>query len=643
MAKTRQREKWSSRAAFIVAAIGSAIGFGNVWRFPNLAFKYGGGAFFIPYLLALFVIGIPILILEISIGQYHQTGDAGAFGRVHRRFSGLGLSSVFLSFVIIVYYSVLIAWVCRMFIFSCDGSEDRWGNVSGQEAFDWFVNSVTGLGSAGANSAPTKLMWWNVLALAFVWLTVFLSLAFGVRWTGRIAFFTVGLPLVIIIILLIRAATLDGARDGIKEYIGRWDMRVLADQGKVWSEAVTQIFFSLSVAFGVMTAYGSYNDRDAPVFSSSIIIAISNSLFSFLSGFAVFGIIGYLAQRDGVPIREMRIGGPALMFGTYPVALSTLKGGGHWERLFFVGLYMLGIDSAFSMAEALVTVIHDTRMFNRLPRAVIVSVVCVVGFLCGLLYCTNTGLLFLDASDFYVNFMLLIVGFFECFAVGWMYGIDEQMKHVGMAPTLAFMGTNFLPVILASGVWFGAVKNDSLAPDGWSASDWSLMWGFISLVIGVVVGAIVTYILAERARRNDEVIGSLTTCEYYKELLVGNVLRLRSKLTGVVQWIPIVWFFLIRLLIPHLLLVLFANLAASETKKGESTFGHYEDLPRGYQALGISVFCVAVGIVVLGFLWPEAYECFSMASRKVDMEDEAVDIETTSSATGNKMEKGIAA
>ena len=105
------RDRWPSRTAFYLAAVGSAVGFGNVWRFPALAKDYGGGAFFIPYLMALFVIGLPVLILEIALGQFHQTGNVGIYGSMHRRLRGVGVASCACAFMLVVYYSILLAWV----------------------------------------------------------------------------------------------------------------------------------------------------------------------------------------------------------------------------------------------------------------------------------------------------------------------------------------------------------------------------------------------------------------------------------------------------------------------------------------------------------------------------------------------------
>jgi len=137
----------------------------------------------------------------------------------------------------------------------------------------------------------------------------------GLKLTGRITYVTMGLPVLLLFIFLIRGATLDGASDGIKAYIGEWDLKVLREDGEVWSEAVAQIFFSLSVTFGVMTAYGSHMKKDEPAFMNSLVVAFANSIFSFISGFAVFSALGHMSFVEGLTLKELDEAGLTRSFG----------------------------------------------------------------------------------------------------------------------------------------------------------------------------------------------------------------------------------------------------------------------------------------------------------------------------------------
>lgn len=236
------RDRWGSRLAFYLAAIGSAVGFGNVWRFPALAKDYGGGAFFIPYIMALLVIGLPVLILEISLGQYYQAGNVACFGRFHPRLRGVGVCAIVCAYMLVIYYSMLLTWVMRAF-FESFGSNDPWAgdNVTGEDAVAYFYSNIIGMQTLGGDLRPTRVVGPNVGYSVLVWLCVWLCLAFGMKWTGRIAYFSMGLPILLLFIFLVKGLTLDGASDGIKEYIGRWDTAVLRQQPDVWSTAVSQV------------------------------------------------------------------------------------------------------------------------------------------------------------------------------------------------------------------------------------------------------------------------------------------------------------------------------------------------------------------------------------------------------------------
>eukprot|EP00984_Skeletonema_dohrnii_P005766 scaffold2037_cov87-Skeletonema_dohrnii-CCMP3373.AAC.8 len=389
------RDRWGSKIAFIMAAVGFAVGFGNVWRFPSLAYEYGGGAFFIPYIMALLFIGIPLVTLEVSLGQYHQTGDVGVFGSIHRRLKGVGLGSVIAAWVLVTYYAPLIAWVINAF-FDSFRNAAIWEDSTGSEAYAYFLDEIIGEKTLGADYLPTRMVWANVGYIAVTWFVVWLCLAWGIEATGKVTYFTMGLPAILIFVFLGRAVSLPGASDGINAYIGEWDMSVLVNQPECWSRA------------GVLTAFGSYCPRDGPAFQNSIIISVCNSLFSFIAGFAVFAGLGYLAYEEGVELDKVAVSGPSLLFGAYPVVLATLPGGIHWVRLLFFTLFLLGIDSAFALTDAVVTVTADSVPGANLSRKQIVS--------------------------------------------GWIAGLEQQCEELGSKTMLAYIFTTFGSIIAASGV-----------------------------------------------------------------------------------------------------------------------------------------------------------------------------------------------
>lgn len=235
------------------------------------------------------------------------------------------------------------------------------------------------------------MIWPNVGYSAFVWFCIWLCLGFGLKWTGRITYITMGLPILLLFIFLFKGISLDGSSEGIKEYIGIWDMSVLRTQPAVWSEAVSQIFFSLSITFGTMAAYGSHCPRGEPAVLNSFVIGVSNCMFSFISGFAVFSSLGFLAKVSGTPVSKLDFKSFGLVFGTWPVVFGSFPGGEHWVRLLFCNLFMLGIDSAFSLVEAPMTCVHDYihKHGYEVNKAVVSGAFCVFGFLCSLLYGTS--------------------------------------------------------------------------------------------------------------------------------------------------------------------------------------------------------------------------------------------------------------
>jgi SNF family Na+-dependent transporter len=190
-------------------------------------------------------------------------------------------------------------------------------------------------------------------------------------------------------------------------------VEVLREDGSVWSTAVSQVFFSLSVTFGIMTAYGSYCPRGEPAYLNSCVVGLSDTLFSLISGFAVFAALGHLAYLESVPIEDLSYRGFSLVFGTWPVVLGQLPGGIHWVRLLFVDLFLLGIDSAFSFIEGFSTVFLDTVYFQNTPRWKLAGSLCILGWLLSLMYATDAGLVWLDVIDFYINYTMILVGFFE--------------------------------------------------------------------------------------------------------------------------------------------------------------------------------------------------------------------------------------
>ena len=411
-----KKEYWNTRFAFVMAAIGSAVGLGNVWRFPYVCYENGGGAFLIPYFVALFTAGIPLMILEFSVGHWARSAPPNAFKKIGKKWEWAGWWAVLVPFVIALYYVVVMAWCFSYMIYSLDL---RWGS----QASTFFKNFLGDTGTPeifGSISIPV------VLGLIAVWLCVFIILYKGVNRIGKIVAITVPIPTILLIILTIRGLTLPGAIEGISYYLTP-DFSRLTDV-KVWLAAYAQVFFSLGVAQGIMITYASFLKKKSDITNNAFIISLADAGTSFLAGFTVFSVVGYLAASQGVGVTELGIGGPTLTFITYPTAISLLPvAASFFGMIFFIALLTFGIDSAFSMVEPMVSGLHGKF---RITKAKATGFMCIIGFFISLLFATGSGLHWLDIVDHFIaNFGLVMIGLVECLILGWMYKISKLRKH----------------------------------------------------------------------------------------------------------------------------------------------------------------------------------------------------------------------
>lgn len=413
------RQRWTSNSTFVMAAVGSAVGLGNVWRFPYLAGKYGGGAFLVPYLIALFVVGAPLLMLEIAVGQKMQQGAIGSFRKLHPSFGGLGLFTSFSAFVVVSYYAVVMAWCLIYFLASFTGAQ--WSGDSQSYFFQQVLQISDSVANLGGINGPI------FLALLAIWVSIYFCVWQGTKSVEKVILYSVPLPVILLAVLLLRAVTLPGFLDGWRLYLNPvWP--ALLDPA-VWSSAFSQIFFSFSLAFGTMIAYGSYKSNREDVSQSAWKTAWIDVGISLFAGFVVFAVLGYMAGQTKTPIEELAASGPGLAFVVFPKALSLMPLPWLFSALFFLTLLSLGIDSAFSLVETVNAVILD-----RHERATIAKVslwVCVAGFCAGIIYTTRAGLYFLDIADHFVtNYNSMLVGILESVLVGWVYGAQKLRRYI---------------------------------------------------------------------------------------------------------------------------------------------------------------------------------------------------------------------
>ena len=434
-----RRESWGTRGGFILAAVGSAVGLGNLWGFPYKLYSYGGGAFLIPYIVALLVIGIPIMILEFSIGHYTQRAAPDAFKRGHKRFEMVGWWGIILAFVIITYYPVILAYCFSFLWYSIvgivTGGELPWAGkgIEGVENAKLFFNE-TYLGKIDIEEARFYLgsIRWNlVLPLVITWAAMYFCIFKGVRLVGKIVWLTVPLPWLMLAILAVRGLTLEGSMQGLAYYLDP----VWSELTKpvTWRYAIGQVFFSLSLAYGVMITYASFLHRKSDLNNNAAIISIADFATSFVAGLAVFATLGgmaFITQQAGNPVAVENVAetGPSLAFVAFPYALAQLPYSAWFSFVFFFALVTLGVDSAFSMTESILASIIDKTGWRR---CIVLPVLSLVGFLFGMIYITKAGFNWLGAIDGFVNgtWGIAFMGLLECIVLGWLWRIGTLRRH----------------------------------------------------------------------------------------------------------------------------------------------------------------------------------------------------------------------
>jgi NSS family neurotransmitter:Na+ symporter len=403
------RPQWGTRAGFIMAAAGSAIGLGNIWRFPAVAYENGGGAFFIPYLFALLTAGIPILVMEFAIGHKYRSSAPGSLGKINRKFQGIGWWQLAISFVISVYYAAVIAWALSYAVFAINL---RWGDDTEGFLFGQYLKLAETPGQFGG-IVPGVF-----IPLLIVWLVALFILYSGVR-KGIEAANKIMLPalFVLFIILVIRALTLEGAAEGLNAFFKpNWDSIF---SGKVWVAAYSQIFFSLSIGFAIMVTYSSYLAKKSDITNNAFITGFANSGFELLSGIGVFSILGFMAMQQGVGIDEVVSGGVGLAFVVFPQIINQLPAfNGFFGFLFFASLVLAGMSSLISIVETYVAGIQEKFNVTRTKAVLFGGGLAAI---ISILFSSNGGLYFLDVVDYFINnFGVALAGLVEVIAIAWI-------------------------------------------------------------------------------------------------------------------------------------------------------------------------------------------------------------------------------
>ncbi|KAH0953121.1 hypothetical protein HN011_004692 [Eciton burchellii] len=446
----KERATWGNGWEFLMSCIAMSIGLGNIWRFPFTAYENGGGAFLIPYILVLFLVGKPFYYLEMIMGQFTNSSSVKIWSAVPG-LRGVGWAQMYSMIAVGTYYCSLMSLTLFYFAMSFASQLPwskcltEWGNNCVDSATTDNItvrNGVAVRSSAELYFTKTVLKekeniedgiglpdWKLTICLLIAWSCICGVLARGVKTSGKAAYFLAIFPYVVMICLLIRAVSLEGAINGIIFFIKpNWEKLFEAN---VWYAAVTQCFFSLSVCFGGVVMYSSYNDFNHNIYRDVIVVTTLDTLTSLMAGLTIFGILGNVAHELGTDdIGNIVRSGTGLAFISYPDAIAKFNILPQlFSVLFFLMLYVLGIGSAIALIGSINTIICD--QFPRWKYWHVTIGTAVFGFSIGILYCTPGGQFLLGLVDFYAgSFIVFFLATLEMSGIFWIYGLENFLDDV---------------------------------------------------------------------------------------------------------------------------------------------------------------------------------------------------------------------
>lgn len=410
-----KRSSFTGKIGFVLAAAGSAVGLGNIWRFPYLAAKYGGGIFLLTYLILAVTFGFALMTAEIALGRKTGLSVVGAFAKLNRKFAFLGYLAAFVPAIILPYYSVIGGWVTKYFFAFYTGN----GVMAAHDSyFGGFITSTA------------EPIGWFFIYIGLTALIVLFGVEKGIEKVSKIM-----MPVLVVLSIVIAgySMTISGAIDGVKYYItpdfGKFSVTtVLAAMG--------QLFYSMSLAMGIMVTYGSYMKKEVNLESSVSNIEIFDTGIAFLAGLMI--IPATYAFSNGSP--EALGKGPGLMFATLPKVFESMAGGQIIGALFFLLVLFAALTSSISLMETVVSIVCDKLKWSR---KIALAAVFVFSIVMGLVSCfgysiwdtaTIIGMQMLDFFDFVTNSVMMpVVAFFTCIFIGYVIKPQAIIEEVELS------------------------------------------------------------------------------------------------------------------------------------------------------------------------------------------------------------------
>uniref|UniRef100_A0A7N8XT00 Transporter n=1 Tax=Mastacembelus armatus TaxID=205130 RepID=A0A7N8XT00_9TELE len=518
--EVEDRGHWGSKVEFLLAVAGNVVGLGNVWRFPYLCYKNGGGAFLVPYLVFVATCGVPLFLLETTIGQYTQEGGITCWRKLCPLAEGIGHGGQLILFYSCMTYIIILSWSLFYLAFSFS-SQLPWASCSNywntDNCVDFSARSNTSewINQTNSTSAATEfwerrvlaisagieeigsIRWDVLLCLIVMWIICYFCIWKGVKSTGKVVYFTATFPYVMMLILLIRGLSLPGALQGVVFYLLPEPSRLTDPQ--VWMEAGAQIFFSFSVGVGSLTVLGSYNNYNNNCYKDSLWLCLLNSVTSVVAGFAVFSVLGFMAQEQGVHIDEVAESGPGLAFIAYPQAVAMMPLPQIWSICFFVMLILLGLDTQFVVLEVVMTSVTDmfpSVMRRAGRRECFLLLFCLICFVSQLVMITEGGMYVFQLFDYYAcnGTCILFLSVFETLALGWVFGAErlyaiiKDMTGVHANPYFKICWLYLTPLVSLGSFTCSLVQYQPLTFNRWYVyPDWAYILGWVLALSSILL------------------------------------------------------------------------------------------------------------------------------------------------------------
>ena len=475
MTETKKSE-WNSNLAFMMAMIGSAVGLGNIWRFPNVLYSNGGGSFMIPYIVSLFLLGISFVLVEYAVGFRFKKSLARILFTISKKLEPIAWFILLVVFLITTYYVCVVGWDLIYIFLSFTKA---WGSNPDL----YFTNNVlqaTDSISGIFTIVPTVLA--SVFVIWFLaWFILKRDLNEGI---GKVSKILLPLLCLIVVIIVAFSLTLPGASIGYTQiFTPDWSALTNLD---VWLAAFGQIVFSLSLGMAIAMTYASYLPEGSKLVDNAVIVAFSNSGFEVFNSIGIFSILGFMTLTSGIPFNELVTSGTGLAFVVFPQVFNTMGPAANViGPLFFLCILFAGITSVIALLEGVCYSISEKFLIERKKTA---TVVCIVGFFISTIFATGVGSTILGIFDgFLNNFALLLAVLIECIIFGWIYKFDNLIEtlnensKIKVGKTWKTVIKYILPICIA-GLWIQGVYSTVSQADGLSLT----VMGILSVLLIVI-------------------------------------------------------------------------------------------------------------------------------------------------------------